>query len=489
MDATRQNEIRCRRVGWMLEELGERVEAWMTHRRRVDIDEKGQYVGRHETQLGAVGSLLQGSLEVLGAELAAVDRGASPGEAFERSRQVADAVVWLERVWRYFGRRFDQRDGLRGGDGPDPLAATVAAADEVVWSCYRPLYEHPRVVALDLPPRPPPLPYVEPEYSPAARMTSGSLDRQLEPSAAFVALEEVAGRLPIPLLRLPPWCVGAPWWLVFVAHEVGHHLQHEMELVGPFRRAVEEAATEAGADGDDAGRWGRWGEEIFADLCSLLLMGPWALWALVEVERRPAPAMARRRPAYPPAVVRLRLMADALERLGLGPAPALRGVDLELPAGAPERLVLDAAVGDRLGPLVDRPWPRLGPLPKLLRFDAADFAAGGEVERWAMRLATDAHHDPPRHLDSARRLTAGAVAAWARLGEEAPAGELRGRARRLAERTTAAVRSASPPGTRSAFMPSGVDPAPGRRLGAELLALAAATDDEAEEDAEDGEEG
>lgn len=467
MTSLQQNAVRCQRVGWMLGHLQQRLRQWTLHRRTADSDAAGQYIGRQATQLLAVGQLLDGSLTVLRGELDALDRQSPPDEVFHRCRQVGDAVVWLERVWQYFASRFDQRDS------PDPRAATVATADEMVWSCYRPLYEHPRVTALGLPRRPPPLAYVEPSYSPAARMTSGSLERTLEPSAAFDALEGIAGKLPIPLLLLPPWCVDAPWWLVFVAHEVGHHLQHEMEWVGPCRKTVEALAEDEGASQDDIERWGRWGEEVFADLCSLLLMGPWALWALVEVELRPAAAMVRRRKRYPPAWVRLRWMSKALRHLGLDPQPALRGLDLDLPADASKQLHLDVAIGDRLITLVDHPWPGGGKLGKLLRFEAADYADGGTIDQWADQLLSDAPLRPPRHLDTARQIIAGSLAAWAKLSHRSAPETLQESSVELAQRTMDAVGAASPPGTRSTSMPTAMDPTPGRLLGARVLSLVA----------------
>lgn len=472
MDPARQNRIRCQRVSWLLQALRRQLQDWQDHRRQADRDEHGQYVGRHATQLEAVGTLLDGSLEVMAHELSAIDVERSPGEVFSRSRQVADAVVWLERVWRYFAQRFDQRDAT------DPRASLVAAADEVVWSCYRPFYENPRIAVLDLPRHPPPLAYVEPEYSPAARIGNSAMERRLEPSLALEALDEVAGQLPIPLLQLPPWCLGAPWWLVFIAHEVGHQLQHELQLVEPFRLAVEEMATASGAGSNDVKRWGRWGQEIFADQVSLCLMGPWALWALIEVEQGPTSDMARRRRSYPSPVVRLRCMARSAQGLGLDTAGALRGVSIELPADATEELRLDMAIADELAALVQRSWAPYGKLAKLLRFDATDYGVGGDVERWASRLLSDQALSPPRHLDTARRLIAASVAAWAHLGDRATDGDLESQAfaeaaASLAQRTIAALRAAAPPGFRSATMPRGDSTATGRQLAGKLLTLAA----------------
>ncbi len=490
MTSTHPNTVRCQRIHWMLLDLTAQLDAWQAHRQQADRDAAGQYVGSHASQLAAVRTLLNGSLGVLQDELDGIRPEDASGEVFLRTRRVAAATVWLERVWRYLGQRFDQRDapaGAPAGDfSQDPRAATVRAADEVVWSCYRPAFEHPRVQMLGLPPSPPPLPYVEPQYSPAARTGDRPLDGDLSPEG-LAELREVAKQLPMPLLRLPPWCIGAPWWLVFVAHEVGHHLQHELELVGPVRLAAEAEAEAAGADPRSVERWGRWGQEIFADLVSILLVGPSALWAMVEVERQPAKAMQRRRPQYPSAWVRLRMMCGMLEHLDLDATAARRGWSLELPAGASAQLSLDVTVADRLADWPHREWPKIKTLHKLLDFDAKDFGKHGAVETWKTALLSDAPIQSQPHLDTARQVIAGSVAAWASLSTEIGTAnngdDLRTNSQRLARRTVQAVLASSPPGTRSSLMPK-VDAAePGRLLGRRLLELSVpAEEDHLDED-------
>ena len=80
------------------------------------------------------------------------------------------------------------------------------------------------------------LPYIEPEYSPMA-IPRDDPPPDLAPEADSV-LAAFLGKLPVPLISLPPLCVTDPWWLILVAHEVGHHLQFDLcggwTLVGTF---------------------------------------------------------------------------------------------------------------------------------------------------------------------------------------------------------------------------------------------------------------
>jgi hypothetical protein len=101
------------------------------------------------------------------------------------------------------------------------------------------------------------------------------------------------------MIALPPVCQRRPWWLVIAAHEVGHHVQ--WGLPGAGERA--DKAITATVGDSLAARWLGWREELFADACAVLLTGPAVIWAITELETRPAPALGTRR--YPPTLVRL----------------------------------------------------------------------------------------------------------------------------------------------------------------------------------------
>lgn len=146
-----------------------------------------------------------------------------------RSRAVAGANLAL-----LFGK-------IRPARRSAKFRSALAAADEVVWSCYH----SPCLAAAARSDKvrhgAAPLAFIDPQYSPAAVEADKPPPANLELTVNVASLEDVK-KLPIPLLRLPTWCVNAPWWLIYVAHETGHHLQHDLGLIGHFRRGMEAAA-------------------------------------------------------------------------------------------------------------------------------------------------------------------------------------------------------------------------------------------------------
>jgi hypothetical protein len=446
MDADRHSRLRVVQTRWLMDDLASRLNVWSAQRRKGDADAQGRPTGKQRSQVEAVELLVRGCLDSLRTRLDDLG-GLEPGTRASESWRLTTTLAWLERVWQYFRSKIDQRDG--------PLEPLLRAADEVVWSCWRSAeldrFER-RFLALGCSPPPPPLAYVEPWFSPAALPGTARLSRTVPSEADLpLGIAALVQSVPVPLLRLPTWCTGAPWWLVFVAHEVGHHWQHALNLVVEFSGLVSAAAEAAGAPAADVDEWGRWGEEIFADLVSVLLAGPWALWAMAELVRGPAAEMARRELKYPPSLARLGLLAGALEELGLDPLPFLRGIDLTPPPGAPAALTRDLTVARQIARLcrVELPQP-LGRLDQLCGFDAGVFQKYGPVEEWRYALSGQDTIVPPRQIDTGRHLVMGSLSAWAALTESGLEGEaLRKAAEKLAGRTLAALTACAPGGDRA----------------------------------------
>jgi hypothetical protein len=387
------------------------------------------------------------------------------GDLFDECRLYDLRILWLRRVWQYFRDKFDQRD--------DPtLQPVLEAADEVVWSCYQQVYRQLEVMAPGVTSGPAPLPFMEAWYAPEA-FPAELVPAGLKAEVDVGFLREYLNKLPIPIVRLQPACVGAPWWLIYLGHEVGHHIQFgvlpDMALTSQFREKVAEAALACAASDEEAAQWQRWSTEIFADLFALLMLGPWFLWAMVELELQAGSTMSVSRSAYPSPVIRLRLLALAAQRLGLSSGAALRGLVPELSGdpGAQRSLMVAGRVVDvALGPLVGLP----APLSDLCAFKPQDHLTGGTVDVWRELLSGGSVPSAERKLRSSRLTASAAVAAWADVIEaEDPTAETGGRAedrayqRRAARRqalaaaTLEAIRRNAEPGTRAATEAPGID--------------------------------
>lgn len=229
-------------------------------------------------------------------------RGA-PGDVYQVCREIDVQILGARRVFEFFRQRLEQRREPRYG-------SMLRAAEKVVWSCHLHFWRPTESPV-------PPLPFVEAWYSPAAfpvGLVPPALRAELGDEVSD-AMEE----LPIPLLRLPPWCRAAPWWLVLVGHEMGHHAQHRLQdgaLVAIARDSVRRTAARAEPrDASVAERWGRWSEELFADLVSLILMGWAAARALLELEYTRDQQMLVDRERYPSPCTRLGFLRAAARRL------------------------------------------------------------------------------------------------------------------------------------------------------------------------------
>jgi hypothetical protein len=460
------NLVRRERTQRELHRLAGTLQDWLMQRRQADHDGQ-EYLGFHETRLGSLRTVFMSALDELARQVSGLDLDRDAGEVYEECRDLDEAIVWLRRVWEYFADKFAQRE-----DPNDKwLGRLLRAADEVVWSCYEPIMGQAKKAM-----GPAPLAYVEPEYSPAAIQADRPLPYGLRLGAAVThadSLRDFLRTLPVPVVRLPPWCVKDPWWLVYVAHEMGHHLLHELELQAHFREGLRRAArsrAKRGVTDTDANFWAQWSEEIFADLFSLCMVGPWALWALAEVERGTAAEMVRRRDEYPSPVIRLALLARAARALGLDRTGMFSG----LPLGRLARqdvlarrdwAVLKAAVCFALGPLPGE----LGTLEKLCKFEAKVFARpDGKVEAWAQQLRNGVYAE--RSPESARQAISAAVCAWSAVANLARDKERATARTALARNTVESLIRCAPPGRRPAQKVAG--PEVGRDLITQVLKAA-----------------
>jgi hypothetical protein len=443
-----RNQIRKQETQAELKRISDAMNDWLCLQR--DMDRDGQeYVGRHKSQLEAIESLLSGAIAPLKKQIDDSEPGLDSASFYSAFRAYDEAIVGLERVWQYFRDKLDQRvEGRR--ERP-----VLRAADEVVWSCYRPVIS--RVFGNAGPmPSPPPLAYVAPEYSPAA-LQSDRPPASLMMTADLEFLQGFMKNLPVALLRLPPWIVASPWWLVYVAHEVGHFVQKDLKLIAWFAAGVRNAAGQSGQlNPSELDKWSKWGEEIFADAFSIMMMGPWAILGILEAEWSRPDQMVRRKPEYPSPAIRLALMracarkvAGSLRESWCDP---LSELDLDAiaaadPAARRDWSAVDPVSGFVLGPMRDG----IGTLQSLCGVEAGIFADGGTVKRLSQDI--DRPGAPvQRSLDRPRHLASASLQAWARWrAGGATAAESRAN---LVARTTEYIARSGEQKTRSRLMPS-----------------------------------
>jgi hypothetical protein len=286
-------------------------------------------------------------------------------------------------------------------------------------------------------------------------------------------LREHLNRLPIPVVRLPPMCVSSPWMLVYLGHEVGHHVQYQLkdnlEALREVRQAVETALETQGVAEDEVAAWGRWSTEIFADVFAVLVMGQWAVRAMAELELARSQTMLQPRALYPSPLVRLRLLAETAARVGLDGSQVLRQAGLRSDGAAhanPDLARVQCVVGVVMGTL-----PGLSvTLRQLCAFRADDFRAGGAVERWSAALRGRLDRSPEETLRAARVVASASLAAWSEIAC-IEADDVRAAARAdLAERTRELVARSREEGTRGDHAAGVRTDALGAELGQLLLA-------------------
>lgn len=446
MSSSLPGQIRVEQSCRRLDRLRASIEGWVARRREAD------QVKQYDTQLTVLGGALSGSVSDLRRVVEAIPHSEAVGLVYRLCRTVDTRAELVRKVFDYYRSKFDQRD--------DPvLGPMLRAADEVVWSCWAEPFRNAQRHNPNLVIGPAPLPYVEPQYSPAA------IPRD-DPPAGLIAgrddhvLAAYLNRLPVPIITLPAVTVDDPWWLICVGHEVGHHLQYDLtgqfRLVGTFGRGVEAASKAAGAA--EPTQWRNWSQEIFADICSVLSMGPFAVYAIVQLELDEEERMLKgARAKYPPPLVRIGALAEVARCLGVDPGPALWPVELrrftdgDSPStSAWAEIVRTFAVGYPVAraALAD-PLDGYGPFEKLFDWQPSRFAPRGTA--WNMRegLLGRAPLTVNPRLRSARLLTSAATAAWMEIATVEDPGQREENRMALARDYLSAVLRSREEGTRA----------------------------------------
>jgi hypothetical protein len=260
--------------------------------------------------------------------------------------------------------------------------------------------------------------------------------------------------LPIAAVGLPPVCCRRPWWLIVSAHEASHHVQFESQgLEARTQERVVAAAYQAIGDLMVAEAWRPWCRELFADACSVLLVGPAATWAVTELELRTLPGLRKSQSGgYPPPLVRVAVMAAVSVQAGLPSWPELLPDQAELGPAA-VAADSDADLADLMACVPSIATALLGltsaadqPLRALADASAAAYADRGDVSGWQSELLGADEPVAAQALDAARFCAAAGVRAWHELAGQDGQDEL---TERLSSRLRAVLPLCREPGTRA----------------------------------------
>jgi hypothetical protein len=429
------------RIAESLDELGEldaEIAAW-----HFGWD-KSYVISRHRTQLDLLAELTRGLIGILASGVSKIDLAGGAAAVYAECRQADTRLHYVRKLWRYYADKFDQRAGPEG----DPMAQTLRAADEVIWSCWKTALKNlgmsPEFYATA------PLAYLSPQFA-ASTTHRTDYPRDLGPSLDSVFAGHVR-QLPIPVIALPPGCQRRPWWLVVAAHEVGHHIQ--WSLPGVEERTRD--AVTAAVDGRLAAAWPRWHQELFADACAVLLTGPAAIWAITELETGPVIGMTLKS-RYPPPPVRLAVARAVAGKAGLLKSPFTEREVPPLPSGDPdgdlaELLGYVPAVADALLGVTSDNGAKLCGLASM----TARAYDTGVISRWADALLAQDLPIAEETLSAARFCVAGSVAAWESIASTVGSDqELAERTADLAGQVRGVLPDCAEPGARGG--PSGTD--------------------------------
>ena len=450
-------DFRILQTGDELERLFTSVGEWEKKRTDGDVVTGGKYRGQFQTQVALIAKELRGAIQAL---KGALQQLRTDGETmpvagiYQECARHDRRIVWLWRAWDYFREKFDQRDD-RG------LSPAVRAADEVLWSCYKPFFD-----ALGLPRPAPPLPYIEKTYSPTALRAGDSGHLEKSDEVEDSPLADFFNRLPVPLLQLPPMAVSAPWMLVLIAHETGHFVQEYVPAPKNYREVFRErlqaiAKPIGGSDAESA--WGRWAPEIFADLYSVALCGVWAVWVMAQFELARAGKPTTRGRDYPSPLVRVWLLSKFASEAGLPGADMVvssLGLDPEAEARNSTEVRNDLEIARQVAPLArEKPGDAPAPLPDLLRLDPRDFRAAvgfddpGEVVQWAEVMRGVRKKGNSSDVKAARLVAAGAAQAWREIVDMPPGDARQAAIRSIRAEAFSRMAFNAEPGTRAVTLP------------------------------------
>jgi hypothetical protein len=400
---TRQRQSRTE-----LQRLRTDLAGWQKTRTGPDLFGK-PYRGQYDSQLQAIADEVSTALTAVEHTLDFDVTTRDLAQVYIALARVDRQVIWIRQAWEFFRAKFDQRDSMS-------LLPALAAADEVVWSCFKPFFDRTGIA------RPPaPLAYVELDYLPSAILASQGHQIERLEGQDEGPLTGYFEALPLPVLRLPPVIVSAPWALALIAHEMGHFvlpfLDQHGSFLSDFRTAIRQAVAEEGGSDEQAASWQRWSQEIFADWFAVVTVGSWAAWAIAQYEYADSVRMRSPKVFYPAPDLRLWLLIE-IARLHNLPTDTIDDLITVPPEDTVDRRIALRIAAHTMKPLAGF-GQTLAELVSFRRHEHDDPAPGKAlVPQWAeaMRKGPDAALS--RDFRYARLLAAAAVRAWRAMSAE-----------------------------------------------------------------------
>jgi len=387
-------------VAWLRSHTANAARGVLLIRPFTAADAGGGAAAPSAAQLLAVNTLLARVRYVVAASarrLAAAASGPpTPARLAEVQRLKAEngaIIADAERVWQFFWEILSQRQTF--------VAPMLLAADRIALDCYQGVWQGlGRARSI---PSPPPFAFLESGIGPATYRRGVTMAR--------------IGRLPnpFPLVKLPYHRMVTPWTLGAVPHEVGHNLQADLGLWFAVPRALMRRFVREALPREVARIWVRWAKEIWADLISVLLIGPSYVGSLKDVVGRSPQEVALYSPAgvHPVPWLRVLIVLHLLGRIGFAAEAAahrrawlaLYPAQLARSIPPPLRLTFARAVRATVDEICFRPSPQLGgkALAEVVRFRPQDQAICTEAARRVAR-GIDPGIVPERFLIAASRI-------------------------------------------------------------------------------------
>lgn len=210
-------------------------------------------------------------------------------------------------LWRIFRIILDQRQDQH-------LKPLADISDLIAWDCYRTGLEQAWKWGM-LPRdqfRPPPLTFLESSLTPATASRGEGVE-----TLGFSVRQYRDLMLPMPIVMYPIDQAASIWSMSSIAHEVGHNLDHDLDVRLGWRLTDEYRRLLIGRVPDDREpQWRRWMNEIFADAVAVTMCGTgfvvsmagWTLGLALGAAFRDFDSRA----VHPPLSLRLRLLGHML---------------------------------------------------------------------------------------------------------------------------------------------------------------------------------